>query len=109
MKHAVDGAFLRIEDTIGNTPLVQLRRVVGADSARRNNVILAKLEGNNPGGSVKDRGAWSMITRAAQRGAIRSGDRLIEATSGNTGIALAMNRCDDRLPDDVDHAGQPQL
>lgn len=90
MKRAVDEAFLRIEDTIGNTPLVRLRRVVGEDNARRNNVILGKLEGNNPGGSVKDRAAWSMIARAAGRGAIRPSDRLIEATSGNTGIALAM-------------------
>ena len=90
MKRAVEETFLRIEDTIGNTPLVQLRRVGGEDNARRNNVILGKLEGNNPGGSVKDRAAWSMIARAATRGAIRPGDRLIEATSGNTGIALAM-------------------
>ncbi len=79
-----------IEDTIGNTPLVRLQRIPGADNARRNNVILGKLEGNNPGGSVKDRPARSMIVRAEERGQIRSGDRLIEATSGNTGIALAM-------------------
>ncbi len=79
-----------IEQTIGNTPLVRLQRVSGADNTRRSNVILGKLEGNNPGGSVKDRPAWSMIVRAEERGQIRPGDRLIEATSGNTGIALAM-------------------
>lgn len=87
---AADGAFPTIEQTIGNTPLVRLQRVPSADNAPRHNVILAKLEGNNPGGSVKDRPAWSMITRAEERGVIRRGDRLIEATSGNTGIALAM-------------------
>ncbi len=79
-----------IETTIGNTPLVRLQRLPGADNARRGNVLLAKLEGNNPGGSVKDRPAYSMIRRAEERGEIRPGDRLIEATSGNTGIALAM-------------------
>ncbi|HUL66076.1 MAG TPA: cysteine synthase CysM [Burkholderiaceae bacterium] len=79
-----------IEATIGNTPLVRLQRIGRAESARRGNVILAKLEGNNPGGSVKDRPAYSMIRRAEERGEIRPGDRLIEATSGNTGIALAM-------------------
>ncbi len=79
-----------IESTIGNTPLVRLQRIPGADNERRGNVILAKLEGNNPGGSVKDRPAYSMIKRAEERGEIRPGDRLIEATSGNTGIALAM-------------------
>jgi len=83
-------AFRTIEQTIGNTPLVRLQRIAAADNAQRNNAILGKLEGNNPGGSVKDRPAWSMITRAQQRGAIQPGDRLIEATSGNTGIALAM-------------------
>ena len=83
-------AFRTIEQTIGNTPLVRLQRVDAEANALRNNVILGKLEGNNPGGSVKDRAAWSMITRAEQRGDIRRGDRLIEATSGNTGIALAM-------------------
>jgi cysteine synthase B len=81
---------LTIEQTIGNTPLVQLLRLPGAEQARRGNVILGKLEGNNPGGSVKDRPALSMIRRAEERGEIRPGDRLIEATSGNTGIALAM-------------------
>jgi len=79
-----------LEDHVGNTPLVQLRRIPGAESSRRNNVILAKLEGNNPAGSVKDRPALSMIARAEARGRIKPGDTLIEATSGNTGIALAM-------------------
>jgi cysteine synthase B len=79
-----------IDQTIGNTPLVRLQRIPGADSARRGNVILGKLEGSNPGGSVKDRPALSMILRAEERGEIKPGDRLIEATSGNTGIALAM-------------------
>jgi cysteine synthase B len=79
-----------IEATIGNTPLVRLQRIGGAENERRGNVILAKLEGNNPGGSVKDRPAYSMIQRAEERSEIRPGDRLIEATSGNTGIALAM-------------------
>ena len=79
-----------IEATIGNTPLVRLARIARAENAVRNNVILGKLEGNNPGGSVKDRPAYSMIRRAEERGEIKPGDRLIEATSGNTGIALAM-------------------
>jgi S-sulfo-L-cysteine synthase (O-acetyl-L-serine-dependent) len=82
--------FASIDQTIGNTPLVRLQRIPGADNERRGNVILGKLEGNNPGGSVKDRPALSMIRRAEERGEIRPGDRLIEATSGNTGIALAM-------------------
>jgi S-sulfo-L-cysteine synthase (O-acetyl-L-serine-dependent) len=75
-----------IEDFVGNTPLVLLKRIPGKTS----NVLLAKLEGNNPAGSVKDRPALSMIAHAEQRGEIRPGDTLIEATSGNTGIALAM-------------------
>lgn len=75
-----------LEDFIGNTPLVRLKRLPGQTS----NVILVKLEGNNPAGSVKDRPAFSMIRHAAMRGTIKSGDTLIEATSGNTGIALAM-------------------
>ncbi len=79
-----------IEDFIGNTPLVRLQRLPGEEGRRRNNVILAKLEGNNPAGSVKDRPAISMIRRAEERGEIRPGDTLIEPTSGNTGIALAM-------------------
>src|SRR5512146_1648256 len=82
--------YQAIDATIGNTPLVRLQRIGAADNARRRNVILGKLEGNNPGGSVKDRPAYSMIRRAEERGEIRPGDRLIEATSGNTGIALAM-------------------
>jgi len=79
-----------IEDTVGKTPLVALQRIGVQDNAERRNVVLAKLEGNNPAGSVKDRPALSMIRRAEERGDIRPGDTLIEATSGNTGIALAM-------------------
>ena len=79
-----------IEDAIGKTPLVALQRIDAAENARRSNVILGKLEGNNPAGSVKDRPALSMIRRAEERGEIKPGDTLIEATSGNTGIALAM-------------------
>ena len=82
--------YKTIEDAIGRTPLVKLQRVPGADNERRGNVILGKLEGNNPAGSVKDRPAISMIRRAEERGQIKPGDTLIEATSGNTGIALAM-------------------
>jgi cysteine synthase B len=82
--------FLTIEDTIGNTPLVRLQRIPGSENERRNNIILGKLEGNNPAGSVKDRPAISMIKRAEAKGLIKPGDTLIEATSGNTGIALAM-------------------
>ncbi|AWL04047.1 cysteine synthase CysM [Massilia oculi] len=83
-------AYKTIEATIGNTPLVQLQRLPGADIAARNNIILGKLEGNNPAGSVKDRAAMSMLRGAELRGQIKPGDTLIEATSGNTGIALAM-------------------
>ena len=79
-----------IEDAIGHTPLVALQRIGAQDNAARGNVILGKLEGNNPAGSVKDRPALSMIRRAEERGEIKPGDTLIEATSGNTGIALAM-------------------
>ncbi len=82
--------YKTIEDTIGNTPLVQLIRLPGADAAARNNIILGKMEGDNPAGSVKDRAAMSMLRRAEERGQIKPGDTLIEATSGNTGIALAM-------------------
>jgi cysteine synthase B len=82
--------YLTIEDVIGKTPLVALQRLGVAENLLRKNVILAKLEGNNPAGSVKDRPALSMIKRAEERGQIKPGDRLIEATSGNTGIALAM-------------------
>lgn len=78
--------FLTLADTIGNTPLVRLQRMITNSS----NTILLKLEGNNPAGSVKDRPALNMITQAQKRGDIRPGDTLIEATSGNTGIALAM-------------------
>ncbi|MDZ4102827.1 MAG: cysteine synthase CysM [Hydrogenophaga sp.] len=79
-----------IEDAIGNTPLVALQRIGARANAERGNVVLGKLEGNNPAGSVKDRPAVSMIRRAEERGEIKPGDTLIEATSGNTGIALAM-------------------
>ena len=79
-----------IEDVIGQTPVVQLQRLPGPSGQPRGNVLLGKLEGNNPAGSVKDRPAMSMIRRAEERGEIRPGDTLIEATSGNTGIALAM-------------------
>ncbi len=78
--------FPTIEAFVGNTPLVKLQRLPGDSS----NTFLVKLEGNNPAGSVKDRPVMSMITRAEERGEIKPGDRLIEATSGNTGIALAM-------------------
>src|SRR6202790_4927985 len=83
-------AYKTIEDTIGNTPLVQLVRIPDDEIRSRNNVILGKLEGNNPAGSVKDRPALSMIKKAEERGRIKPGDTLIESTSGNTGIALAM-------------------
>ena len=79
-------AFRTLEDYVGQTPLVRLKRI----DAGRGNTLLAKLEGNNPAGSVKDRPALSMIMRAEARGQIKPGDCLIEATSGNTGIALAM-------------------
>ena len=79
-----------LEDAIGKTPLVRLQRIGAADNAVRSNIILGKLEGNNPAGSVKDRPALAMIKRAEERGEIKPGDTLIEATSGNTGIALAM-------------------
>ena len=79
-----------LEDVIGNTPLIRLQRLLGPELAARGNVVLAKLEGNNPAGSVKDRPAISMIRRAEERAEIKPGDTLIEATSGNTGIALAM-------------------
>ena len=82
--------YKTLADTIGQTPLVQLKRLPGNAGAARGNVILAKLEGNNPAGSVKDRPALSMIARAELHSEIKPGDTLIEATSGNTGIALAM-------------------
>ena len=79
-----------VENTVGNTALVQLQRLPGAIALERGNIVLGKLEGNNPAGSVKDRPALSMILGAEARGEIKPGDTLIEATSGNTGIALAM-------------------
>jgi cysteine synthase B len=82
--------YATLEGLIGNTPLVRLVRLPGADVERRGNLLLGKLEGNNPAGSVKDRPAINMIRRAEERGRIKPGDTLIEATSGNTGIALAM-------------------
>lgn len=82
--------YKTLEDYVGDTPLVRLKRLPGAACEARGNVILAKLEGNNPAGSVKDRPALSMIRNAQRRGEIKPGDTLIEATSGNTGIALAM-------------------
>jgi cysteine synthase B len=82
--------YKTLEDAIGGTPLVRLQRLPGAVNQQRGNVFLGKLEGNNPAGSVKDRPAISMIVRAEKRGEIKPGDVLIEATSGNTGIALAM-------------------
>src|SRR4051794_14951754 len=84
------GTYPTIEDAIGHTPLVALQRIGAAQNKARGNVVLGKLEGNNPAGSVKDRPALSMIRRAEERGEIKPGDTLIEATSGNTGIALAM-------------------
>jgi S-sulfo-L-cysteine synthase (O-acetyl-L-serine-dependent) len=83
-------SYPTVEAVIGNTPLVRLVRLPGVDNEQRGNVILGKLEGHNPAGSVKDRPAISMIRRAEERGEIKPGDTLIEATSGNTGIALAM-------------------
>jgi cysteine synthase B len=83
-------SYRSLEGFVGNTPLVELTRLPGAEINRRNNRILVKLEGNNPAGSVKDRPAMSMVSRAEERGEIKPGDTLIEATSGNTGIALAM-------------------
>jgi len=82
--------FPTLADAIGNTPLVRLQRVEQATLLSHSNVVLGKLEGNNPAGSVKDRPALSMIARAEERGDIQPGETLIEATSGNTGIALAM-------------------
>ena len=83
-------SYPTLEDTVGNTPLIRLVRIPGDANAARGNVILGKLEGNNPAGSVKDRPALAMIKRAEARGTIKPGDTLIEATGGNTGIALAM-------------------
>jgi cysteine synthase B len=88
--HIYGMKYPTIEEAIGKTPLVALQRIQNTDNQARNNVVLGKLEGNNPAGSVKDRPALSMIQRAQERGDIQPGDTLIEATSGNTGIALAM-------------------
>ena len=82
--------YKTLEDFVGDTPLVRLQRIPGTENERSGNVILCKLEGNNPAGSVKDRPAVSMIVHAERRGTIKPGATLIEATSGNTGIALAM-------------------
>jgi cysteine synthase B len=82
--------YKSLEDFVGDTPLVRLKRLPGDANEKNGNVMLVKLEGNNPAGSVKDRPALSMIKRAQQRGGIKPGDTLIEPTSGNTGIALAM-------------------
>lgn len=82
--------FDELINTVGNTPLVKLTKIIGSENQSKDNVFLAKLEGNNPAGSVKDRAAVSMIDGAEKRGIIKPGDTLIEATSGNTGIALAM-------------------
>lgn len=82
--------FDELINTVGNTPLVKLTKITGSENSTKGNIILAKLEGNNPAGSVKDRAAVSMISGAEKRGEIKPGDTLIEATSGNTGIALAM-------------------
>jgi cysteine synthase B len=86
MSHNQPRSYPTIETLVGNTPLVRLQRLPGNTS----NTVLVKLEGNNPAGSVKDRPALSMISKAEARGTIKPGDTLIEATSGNTGIALAM-------------------
>lgn len=86
MPEITPAAYPTIDSSVGNTPLVRLQRLPGETS----NTVLAKMEGNNPAGSVKDRPALSMIQRAEERGDIKPGDVLIEATSGNTGIALAM-------------------
>lgn len=83
-------SYPSLEQSVGNTPLVRLDRIAGAANQARGNILLGKLEGHNPAGSVKDRPALSMIARAEARGEIKPGDTLIEATSGNTGIALAM-------------------
>jgi cysteine synthase B len=88
--NAMSISYQSLEQSVGKTPLVRLTRIGGAANQARGNIILGKLEGHNPAGSVKDRPAVSMIARAEARGEIKPGDTLIEATSGNTGIALAM-------------------
>ena len=90
MKPSASKSYPSLEQLVGRTPLVALRRIGADNAAPRNNVVVGKLEGNNPAGSVKDRPALAMIARAQERGDIAPGDTLIEATSGNTGIALAM-------------------
>lgn len=88
--HIYGMKYPTIEDAVGKTPIVALQRIQATENQARNTVVIGKLEGNNPAGSVKDRPALSMIQRAQERGDIQPGDTLIEATSGNTGIALAM-------------------
>ena len=90
MSSPAQKSYPSLEQLVGRTPLVALQRIGSDNAAPRNNVVLGKLEGNNPAGSVKDRPALAMIARAQERGDIAPGDTLIEATSGNTGIALAM-------------------
>ena len=90
MKPPVQKSYPSLEQLVGRTPLAALQRIGADNAALRNNVVLGKFEGNNPAGSVKDRPALAMIARAQERGDIAPGDTLIEATSGNTGIALAM-------------------
>ena len=90
MSSPTQKSYPSLEQLVGRTPLVALQRIGTGNAAPRNNVVLGKLEGNNPAGSVKDRPALAMIARAQERGDIAPGDTLIEATSGNTGIALAM-------------------
>ncbi len=90
MSSPAQKSYPSLEQLVGRTPLVALQRIGTGNAAPRNNVVLGKLEGNNPAGSVKDRPALAMIARAQERGDIAPGDTLIEATSGNTGIALAM-------------------
>jgi S-sulfo-L-cysteine synthase (O-acetyl-L-serine-dependent) len=82
--------YKTLEQSVGDTPLVRFDRIAGEENRARGNIVLGKMEGNNPAGSVKDRPAVSMIARAESRGDIKPGDTLVEATSGNTGIALAM-------------------
>ncbi|MDX1675514.1 MAG: pyridoxal-phosphate dependent enzyme, partial [Longimicrobiales bacterium] len=84
------GPVMRFEDLIGNTPLVELERIPATDGVADGVRLLGKLEGDGPGGSVKDRAAWGMLKGALDRGEVQPGDRFVEATSGNTGIALAM-------------------
>ena len=97
-----------IDQTIGNTPLVRLQRLSGPENARRGNVILGKLEGNNPGGSVKDRPALSMITRAEERGEIRAGRPAGRSDQWQYRHRAGNDRGDEGLSHDADHAGQPQ-